>query len=135
MTFSYIIWNVTEIFSLGSFCTAVVRFIVRTWVLLSQQILYYIFKKEGKPQADVDTLTIYMVLATVIGARWPCDLLQPGDVHNKSIGIIMPFEFEPTSGLSACRELASHGGAFGILFALWLYSRKKKPGQNYLSNS
>ncbi|MDZ7646343.1 MAG: prolipoprotein diacylglyceryl transferase family protein [Cytophagales bacterium] len=28
--------------------------------------------------------------------------------------------------------MASHGGAFGILFALWLYSRKKKPGQNYI---
>ena len=37
--------------------------------LLSQQILYYIFKREGKSEKDVDTLTIYMVVATVIGAR------------------------------------------------------------------
>jgi len=27
--------------------------------------------------------------------------------------------------------LASHGAAIGILFALWLYARKKKPGQGY----
>jgi prolipoprotein diacylglyceryltransferase len=48
------------------------------------------------------------------------------------LGIILPFEFEPKFRFTGLQGLASHGGAFGILFALWLYSRKKKPGQSYL---
>ena len=37
--------------------------------LTSQQIMYFIYKEEGRPVKEVDTLTIYMVVATIIGAR------------------------------------------------------------------
>ena len=37
--------------------------------LISQQIMYFIYKKEGRPVKEVDTLTIYMVVATIVGAR------------------------------------------------------------------
>jgi len=37
--------------------------------IISQQIMVYFFKKEGKNPALVDQLTIYMVLATIVGAR------------------------------------------------------------------
>ena len=91
--------------------------------LLSQQILYYIFKKEGKPEKDVDTLTIYMVIATVIGARLGHVLFyEPERYLSNPIDILKIWE----------GGLASHGAAVGILFALWLYGRKKIVGQNYL---
>lgn len=91
--------------------------------LISQQILYYIFKKEGKPEKDVDTLTIYMVFATIIGARLGHVLFyEPERYLSNPIDIIKIWE----------GGLASHGAAAGILFALWLYARKKKPGQSYL---
>lgn len=91
--------------------------------LLSQQILYYIFKKEEKPEKDVDTLTIYMVIATVIGARLGHVLFyEPERYLSNPLDILKIWE----------GGLASHGAAVGILFALWLYARKKKPGQNYL---
>lgn len=91
--------------------------------LVSQQILYYIFKKEGKPEKDVDTLTIYMVVATVIGARLGHVLFyEPERYLANPIDILKIWE----------GGLASHGATIGILFALWLYARKKKPGQNYL---
>lgn len=91
--------------------------------LLSQQILYYMFKKEGKPEKDVDTLTIYMVLATVIGARLGHVLFyEPERYLAHPIDILKIWE----------GGLASHGAAAGILFALWLYARKKLAGQNYL---
>jgi prolipoprotein diacylglyceryltransferase len=91
--------------------------------LISQQILYYIFKKEGKPEKDVDTLTIYMVVATVIGARLGHVLFyEPEKYLPNPIDILKIWE----------GGLASHGAAAGILFALWLYARKKNPGQNYL---
>jgi prolipoprotein diacylglyceryltransferase len=91
--------------------------------LISQQILYYIFKKEGKPEADVDTLTIYMVVSTIIGARLGHVLFyEPERYLENPLDIFKIWE----------GGLASHGAAIGILFALWLYSRKNKPGQSYM---
>lgn len=129
-TLSYIIWNANpEIFTLP--IPFLDKELTLRWYglffalgfLISQQILYYIFKKEGKPEKDVDTLTIYMVVATVIGARLGHVLFyEPEKYLANPIDIIKIWE----------GGLASHGGAIGILFALWLYSRKKKPGQNYL---
>ena len=37
--------------------------------IIGQQIMLYIFKAENKPERDIESLTIYIVLATVIGAR------------------------------------------------------------------
>ncbi|HEY3430885.1 MAG TPA: prolipoprotein diacylglyceryl transferase [Cyclobacteriaceae bacterium] len=127
---SYLIWNASpEIFTLP--IPFIDKVLTLRWYgllfalgfLISQQILYYIFKKEGKPEKDVDTLTIYMVVATVIGARLGHVLFyEPERYLSNPIDIIKIWE----------GGLASHGAAAGILFALWLYARKKKPGQNYL---
>lgn len=130
ITLSYIIWNANpEIFTLP--IPFIDKELTLRWYglffafgfLISQQILYYIFKKEGKPEKDVDTLTIYMVVATIIGARLGHVLFyEPEKYLPNPIKIFYVWE----------GGLASHGAAVGILFALWLYSRKKKPGQNYL---
>lgn len=101
--------------------------------LLSQQLLYYIHRKEGKPESDVETLTIYMIVATILGARLGHVIFyQPEIIWQDPLGVLLPFEFTPEFRFTGLQGLASHGAAIGILFALWLYSRKKKPGQNYL---
>jgi phosphatidylglycerol---prolipoprotein diacylglyceryl transferase len=80
----------------------------------------------------VDTLTIYMVIATIIGARLGHVLFyQPEILWENPLGVFLPFEFNPFR-FTGLQGLASHGGAIAILFALWLYARKKKPGQSYL---
>lgn len=100
--------------------------------LLSQQLLYYIFKKEGKPEKDVDTLTIYMVIATVLGARLGHVIFyQPEMFVEDPLGIILPFKFSPFE-FTGLQGLASHGAGIGIFIALWLYARKKLPNQNFL---
>lgn len=129
---SYIIWNASpDIFSLPIKFWIFDFTLTLRWYgllfalgfLISQQILYYIFKKEGKPEKDVDTLTIYMVVATVIGARLGHVLFyEPERYLANPIDIIKIWE----------GGLASHGATVGILFALWLYGRKKLAGQNYL---
>ena len=130
---SYIIWNASpEIFSFGSFALRWYGLFFALGFLISQQILYYMYRKEGKPEKDVDTLTIYMVIATILGARLGHVIFyQPEIIWTDPLGIFLPFEFNPFR-FTGLQGLASHGGAIGILFALWLYSRKKKPGQNYL---
>jgi phosphatidylglycerol---prolipoprotein diacylglyceryl transferase len=134
MMISYLIWNGNpEIFSIGTFALRWYGLLFALGFLISQQVLYYIYKQEGKPQSDVDTLTIYMVAATVLGARFGHVIFyQPEMLWTDPLGVILPFEFAPKFRFTGLQGLASHGGAFGILIAIWLYSRKKKPGQNYL---
>ena len=66
----FIIWNGSpEIFSYGTFALRWYGLFFALGFLISQQVLYHMFKQEGKPEKDVDTLTIYMVIATIVGAR------------------------------------------------------------------
>lgn len=117
----YIIWNANpEIFSAG---------IAPRWYgllfaggfIVSQQILYWMFKKEfpegEQKQAakDVEKLTIYVVVATIIGARLGHVLFyEPGKYLSNPIDILKIWE----------GGLASHGAAAAILIALWLFARK-----------
>jgi len=132
---SYIIWNGSpEIFSINSlgFALRWYGLLFALGFLISQQVLYYIYRQEDKPEKDVDTLTIYMVLATILGARLGHVIFyQPELFITDPLSILLPFELSPFR-FTGLQGLASLGGAFGILFALWLYSRKKKPGQNYI---
>lgn len=129
---SYFIWNGSpDIFTADSFELRWYGLFFALGFLISQQILYHMYRKEGKPESDVDTLTIYMVVATIIGARLGHVIFyQPEIIWEEPLSIFLPFEFSPFK-FTGLQGLASHGGAIGILFALWLYSRKKKPGQNY----
>jgi prolipoprotein diacylglyceryl transferase len=128
----FIIWNGNpDIFTIESFELRWYGLFFALGFLISQQILYYMYRREGKPESDVDTLTIYMVIATIIGARMGHIIFyQPEIMWEEPLSIFLPFEFSPFK-FTGLQGLASHGAAIGILFAIWLYSRKKKPGQNY----
>jgi phosphatidylglycerol:prolipoprotein diacylglycerol transferase len=83
--------------------------------LISQQIMYFIYKKEGRPITEVDTLTIYMVVATIVGARLGHVLFyDPIYYFQNPHKILMTWE----------GGLASHGGVIGVLIATYLFARK-----------
>ncbi|UFH56903.1 prolipoprotein diacylglyceryl transferase [Spirosoma sp. KNUC1025] len=114
----YIIWEVNpEIFHIGSFSVRWYGLLFAMGFLIGMQIMSYIFKKEGKPVSDTDTLLIYMVVSTILGARIGHFLFYEPDVllHHPLTVITPPFA-----------GLASHGATIGILTALWLYSRRKE---------
>ena len=94
--------------------------------LIGMQIMTRIFRKEGKPQADLDALLIFMVVSTVLGARIGHYLFyEPEVLFRNPLEVILP----------PYRGLASHGATIGILTALWLYSRRKSSlltGQTFL---
>ncbi|MFT5915061.1 MAG: prolipoprotein diacylglyceryltransferase [Flammeovirgaceae bacterium] len=133
MTFSAIIWNaapdifktgVFEVFGfeLGPLEVRWYGLLFAMGFLIGQYILIKIFKQEGKPESNVEDLTLYVVLATVIGARLGhCLFYQPDYYLSNPIEILKIWE----------GGLASHGASIGILFALWLYSRKHKD-QSYM---
>jgi phosphatidylglycerol:prolipoprotein diacylglycerol transferase len=130
---NFIIWNGSpEIFSYGSFSLRWYGLFFALGFLISQQFMYHFYKKEGKPEKDVDTLTIYMVVATILGARLGHVIFyQPEIITENPLSIFLPFEFNPFR-FTGLQGLASHGATIGILTALWLYSRKKKPNQSFL---
>lgn len=89
--------------------------------LISQQIMYFIYKKEGRPIKEIDTLTIYTVVATIVGARLGHVLFyDPIQYFQNPHKIFMIWE----------GGLASHGGVIGILIAIYLFARKTNV--NYL---
>ncbi len=153
-TLNFIIWTGSpELFSfdspIGEISLRWYGILFALGFLLSQQLLYFIHRREGKPDSDVETLTIYMIVATIIGARLGHVIFyQPEIIWQDPLGVILPFEFSPNFRFTGLQGLASHGAAIGILFALWLYSRQKvkvlaedgktvlrterRPNQNYL---
>lgn len=130
---NFILWNGNpEIFSVGSFSLRWYGLFFALAFLIGQQIFYYIYRKEGKPERDVDTITIYMVIATIIGARLGHVIFyQPEIIWTEPLSIFLPFELKPFR-FTGLQGLASHGAAIGILTGIWLLARKKKPGQNFL---
>lgn len=131
MNLSFIIWNGSpELFSAGQITLRWYGLLFALGFLISQQLLIYIYRKEGKPEKEVDTLTIVMVISTILGARLGHVIFyQPEMLWENPLGVLLPFEFSPFR-FTGLQGLASHGGAFAILLGLWWYARKKK--QPYL---
>lgn len=128
MDFSFIIWNGSpEILSLGQVTLRWYGLLFALGFLLSQQLLSYMYRKEGKPEKEVDTLTIVMVVATILGARLGHVIFyQPELFTENPMGVLLPFEFSPSFRFTGLQGLASHGGAIAILLGLYLYARRKK---------
>jgi prolipoprotein diacylglyceryl transferase len=122
---NYIVWDPNkEIFRLPFNDHPVVWYglLFAMGFIIGQQIMFYIFKAENKPRQDVETLTLYMVIATVVGARLGhCLFYDPAYYLQNPLDILKVWE----------GGLASHGAAAGILTGIYLYS-KKKSGQSYL---
>ena len=120
--FSFIVWDLSPTVFEGFDRLRWYSLLFALGFIISQQIMVYFFKKEGKDPALVDKLTIYMVLATIIGARLGHVLFyEPAKYLSNPIDILKIWE----------GGLASHGAAISILIALWIYS-KRNEGQRYL---
>lgn len=86
-------------------------------------IMEWIFKIEGKPQKEMESLTFTMVLSTVIGARLGhCLFYAPEYYLSDPIEILKVWE----------GGLASHGAAIGILIGLFLFVNKRKNEFSYM---
>ena len=116
---SYITWSVdpaiTEIFGRE------IRWYGLLWacaIFVAWEIVKRIFKNEKCPEEWGDKLFIYGVLGLVLGARLGHCLFYGADndffyYYKNPLKILKIWE----GGLS------SHGGAFGLLIAMWLYNK------------
>ena len=125
----YMHWNINpEIFHIDGFF---IRYYSIMFVLAfgcSYLLLSKIFLLENKNIALLNHLTIYIFLGTLIGARLGHCFFYEWDYYKtKPWEIILPFHIQNGQfEFTGYQGLASHGGAIGILMAVWLYKRKYK---------
>lgn len=118
----FITWDVSpEIVSIGFLTLRWYGMLFALGFLVGQQIMIHIFKADGRPVKDVESLTLYMVIATVLGARLGhCLFYEPEYYLAHPIEILMVWQ----------GGLASHGATIGILIGLFLYARNR-PDQSW----
>jgi len=123
-------WNPSpEIFKIGSFAIRYYSLMFVIAFVLGLQIMKRIFIKEKIELEKLDSLFIYAVIATLIGARLGHFLFyDPMFLIQKPLEVILPFRFSPFQ-FTGFAGLASHGAAIGIIIAMYLFSKKvlKKP--------
>ena len=113
---NYIIWNWDpELLTIGPIKIRYYGLLFAGGFAIGYYLLKRIFAKEGSSIEWLDSMLMYVLAGTVIGARLGhCLFYEPDYYLSNPIEILKVWQ----------GGLASHGGAFGILIALWLYSRK-----------
>lgn len=124
MLLNFISWNFDpEIVSLPALSPRWYGLLFALVFYFGYLILKRIFKKEGVGEKVLDSLTLYVVLGTLLGARLGHVFFYGPLYTDAGDGYLQ----DPLSILNI-REggLASHGAAIGILIALYLFFRKNK---------
>lgn len=118
MNLLFITWNVDPVmFYIGERGIRWYGFLLALGFLLGYIIVSRVMRKEGHKQEVIDKLAIYVIVGVVVGLRLGhCLFYNPGYYLSHPLEILYVWE----------GGLASHGGAVGILLAVWLYARKIK---------
>lgn len=97
-----------------------------TGLMIGYFVTRRMFKRESIDEKYLDKLVLYVVIATIVGARLG-HVLFYGPYWDQFEGDMLVEEGYFSHPLSILKVweggLASHGGAIAVLIALWLYSR------------
>lgn len=119
------IWNPSEGIDLGFF---VIRYYSLMFVVafsLGWFIMKKIFEREGLPLEKLDTLFVWTVIATLVGARLGHVLFyQPELLKDDFLNVFLPFRTQPKFEFTGFQGLASHGAAIAIIITMYFYSKK-----------
>lgn len=124
------VWNPTEGIDLGFFQ---IRYYSLMFVIafgLGWYIMKKIFEREGESLEKLDSLFIWTVLATLLGARLGHVFFYDWEYYRNHLSeILLPFKFTPSFEFTGFQGLASHGAAIAIIIAMYYFSKKvmKRP--------
>jgi len=112
---NFIHWNVNpEIFHLGPLSVRWYGLLFASGFLLGYYIVEKMFKWENEDPKWLDSLFFYLIIATVVGSRLGHVFFYGWDYYSQNLGEI----FMVWHG-----GLASHGGALGVIIAMYLHSK------------
>ncbi len=133
MILNYITWDVNpELFSIGPLT---VRWYGALWaigIFLALILVSKLYKHEKYPESWMDKQFFYMVIGVIVGARvghclfyeWHL-LPQPVEILGITFKYGNPFLAKPWEMLYVWQGgLSSHGGAFGLMAAMYFYNKK-----------
>ena len=124
------VWNPSEGIDIGFF---IIRYYSLMFVIafgLGWYIMKKIYERENESIDKLDTLFIWTVIATLLGARLGQVFFYDWEYfRNNPTEILLPFKFHPEFEFTGFRGLASHGAAIAIIIAMYFYSKKviKRP--------
>lgn len=124
------VWNPSEGIDIGFF---IIRYYSLMFVIafgLGWYIMKKIYERENESIEKLDTLFIWTVIATLLGARLGQVFFYDWEYfRNNPTEILLPFKFQPEFEFTGFRGLASHGAAIAIIIAMYFYSKKviKRP--------
>ncbi|MDC9722741.1 MAG: prolipoprotein diacylglyceryl transferase [Urechidicola sp.] len=128
-------WNPSpELFKIGAISIRYYGLMFVIAFLLGIQIMKKIYKSESVPVEYVDSLFMYTVVATLLGARLGDVFFYSWDYYqNNLVEILLPIAKDSNGSIFGFIDgykfvgfagLASHGAAIGIVIAMILYRRK-----------
>ncbi|GJM60576.1 prolipoprotein diacylglyceryl transferase [Persicobacter diffluens] len=124
----YIHWNPDpEIVNLFGISIRYYGLFFVTGIILCIKVIEQIFKQEGIPRKNSEVLTQYGVLGIFVGARLAHCFFYDWDYYsNHLLEILLPIRMFPSGDFEIIgyQGLASHGGALGLILALFFYSRR-----------
>ena len=124
------IWNPSEGINIGFFT---IRFYSLMFVIafgLGWYIMKHIFEREKESLEKLDTLFIWTVIATLLGARLGHVFFYDWEYYRNNVAeILLPFRFSPQFEFTGFQGLASHGAAVAIVIFMYYYSKNiiKRP--------
>ncbi|MFD2938737.1 prolipoprotein diacylglyceryl transferase [Flavobacterium notoginsengisoli] len=124
------VWNPSEGINLGFFMIRYYSLMFVIAFLLGWFLMKKIFQRENESLEKLDSLFVWTVLATLIGARLGHVFFYDWEYfRNHLLEIFLPFRFEPKFEFTGFQGLASHGAAISIIVAMYYYSKKilKRP--------
>jgi len=125
MHYLSIVWDPSEGIDLGFFLIRYYSLMFVVAFTLGWFIMKKIFANENEPQEKLDSLFIYMVIATLLGARLGhVFFYQTELLWEDPLSVLLPFRFVPEFEYTGFQGLASHGAAIAIIIAMFIFSKK-----------
>lgn len=125
MHYLTITWNPSEGIDLGFFMIRYYSLMFVVAFTLGWILTKKIYEREGLSQEKLDSLFIYMVVATLAGARLGHVIFyQPELFVEDPISVFLPISTVPEFEFTGFQGLASHGASIAIVIAMYYYSKK-----------
>ncbi len=130
MILNYIHWSPNpEIINIFGLSIRYYGLLFVTGLFMCLYLLGWIYKKENIPSENLEKLSIFGMIGIIVGARLGhCLFYEPSYYLSHPFEMFLPIKFlkEGEIKFTGYQGLASHGGALGLLIALYFYSRKTK---------